>query len=51
MYEPNTPLAFWRRDACHSKQQAGHRRNAVGIGQDTENPILCVADYTSALRS
>lgn len=24
MYEPNTPLAFRRRDACHLKQQAGH---------------------------
>lgn len=23
-YKPNTPLAFWRRDACHLKQQAGH---------------------------
>ena len=29
--------------------QAGHGKIVVGSGQDTENPILCVADYTSAL--
>ena len=46
--EPNTPLAFRRWDACHLKQQAGHGKIVVGSGQDTENPILCVADYTSA---
>ena len=40
MGEPNTPLAFRRRDACHSKQQAGHVKIVVGSGQDTENPIL-----------
>ena len=51
MYEPNTPLAFRRRDACHLTQQAGHGKIVVGSGQDTEIPILHVANYTSALRS
>ena len=49
--EPNTPLAFRRWDVCHLTQQAGHVKIVVESGQDTENPILCVADYTSALRS
>ena len=49
MYEPNTPLAFRRRDACHLKQQAGHGKIIVSIGQDTEKPISRVVDYTSAL--
>ena len=40
MGEPNTPLAFRRRDACQLKQQAGHVKIVVGSGQDTENPIL-----------
>ena len=30
MYEPNTPLAFQRRDACHLKQQAGHGKSLSG---------------------
>lgn len=33
MYEPNTPLAFRRRDACHLKQQAGHVKIVAGFGQ------------------
>ena len=47
--EPNTPLAFRRRDACHLKQQARHGKIAVGIGQDSENPILYVADYDTSI--
>ena len=39
MGEPNTPLAFWRRDECHLKQQAGHGKIAVRIGQNTKNFI------------
>ena len=39
MYEPNTPLAFRRRDVCHLKQQAGHGKITVGFGQDTEDSI------------
>ena len=30
MYEPNTPLAFRRRDECHLKQQAGHGKSLSG---------------------
>ena len=37
--EPNTPTALRRRDACHLKQQAGHGKITVGIGQDTEKQI------------
>ena len=33
MGEPNTPLAFRRRDACQLKQQAGHGKIVVGSGQ------------------
>ena len=47
--EPNTPLAFRRRDACHLNQQAGHRRIIVCIGQDTEKPISRVADYDTCI--
>ena len=46
MYEPNTPLAFRRRDACHLKQQAGHGKIIVSIGQNTEKPISRVATMT-----
>ena len=49
MYEPNTPLAFRRRDACHLKQQAGHGKIIVSIGQDTEKPIFRVADYDTSI--
>ena len=31
-YEPNTPLAFRRRDAFHLKQQAGHGKIVVEFG-------------------
>lgn len=37
--EPNTPLAFRRRDAYHMKQQAGHEKITVGIGQGTKDSI------------
>ena len=47
--EPNTPLAFRRRDACHLKQQAGHGKIIVSIGQDTEKPISRVADYDTSI--
>ena len=43
--EPNTPLAFRQRDECHLKQQAGHGKINVGIGQWTKNPISLVANY------
>ena len=43
--EPNTPLAFRRRDECHLKQQAGHGKINGGIGQWTKNPISLVANY------
>lgn len=43
--EPNTPLAFRRRDACHLEQQAGHGKIIAGIGQDTEDSISWIADY------
>ena len=49
MYEPNTPLAFRRRDECHLKQQAGHGRITVGFGQSTKDFISRIADYASAL--
>ena len=45
--EPNTPLAFRRRDACHLKQQAGHGKITVGIGQGTKKTISRAADYGS----
>ena len=45
MGEPNTPLAFRRRDACHLEQQAGHGKIIAGIGQDTEDSISWIADY------
>ena len=48
-YEPNTPLAFRRRVECHSKQQAGHGKIIVSIGQDTEKPISRVADYDTSI--
>ena len=47
--EPNTPLAFRRRVECHSKQQAGHGKIIVSIGQDTEKPISRVADYDTSI--
>ena len=47
--EPNTPLAFQRRDECHLKQQAGHGKIIVSIGQDTEKPISRVADYDTSI--
>lgn len=43
--EPNTPLAFRRRDECHLKQQAGHGKITVGIGHNTINSISFVANY------
>lgn len=45
MGEPNTPLAFRRRDECHLKQQAGHEKMAVGIEQSTKDFISLVANY------
>ena len=42
--EPNTPLAFRRRDACHLKQLAGHGKITVGIGQWTINSNPFVAN-------
>ena len=45
MYEPNTPLAFRRRDACHIKQQAGHGKIAVEFGHGTKDSISRIADY------
>lgn len=47
--EPNTPLAFWRRDACHSKQQAGHVKIVVGFGQSTKDSISRIADYGTCI--
>ena len=44
MGEPNTPLAFRRRDECHLKQQAEHEKMAVGIEQSTINSISFVAN-------
>ena len=49
MGEPNTPLAFRRRDECHLKQQAEHGKMSVGIGQDTEDYISHVADYDTCI--
>ena len=49
MGEPNTPLAFRRRDACHSKQQAGHGKNTVGFGQSTKDSIFRIADYDACI--
>ena len=49
MGEPNTPLAFRRRDECHLKQQAGHGKITVGFGQNTKDFISLIADYASAL--
>ena len=45
MGEPNTPLAFRRRDVCQLNQQAGHGKINGGIGQWTKNPISLVANY------
>lgn len=47
--EPNTPLAFRRRDTCHSKQQAGHGKNIVSIGQGTEGSISRLSYYALTL--
>ena len=47
--EPNTPLAFRRRDACHLIQQAGHGKIAVGFGQSTKDSISRIADYDSCI--
>ena len=47
--EPNTPLAFRRRDACHLKQQAGHGKITVGIGHGTKKTISCAADYGTCI--
>lgn len=44
MGEPNTPFAFRRQDACYLKQQAGHGKITIGIGQWTKNPISLVAN-------
>ena len=49
MYEPNTPLAFRRRDACHLKQQAGHGTIAIKFGQSTKDSISRVAEYATVL--
>jgi len=49
--EPNTPLAFWRRDACHSKQQAGHVKIVVGFGQSTKDSISRIADHDTGFCS
>ena len=43
--EPNTPLAFRRRDACHLKQQAGHGKIAVEFGHGTKDSISRITDY------
>lgn len=43
--EPNTPFAFWLWDECHSKQQVGHGKIAVGIGQISKDSIFFVANY------
>ena len=44
MGEPNTPLAFRRRDECHLKQQAGHEKTGAEIGQSTKDFISLVAN-------
>lgn len=46
-YEPNTPLAFRRRDECHLNQQAGHGKITVGFGQNTKDSISRIADYNT----
>ena len=46
LQEPNTPLAFRRRDECHLKQQAGHEKMAVGIEQSTINSNSFVANVS-----
>ena len=48
-YKPNTPLAFRRRDACHSKQQAGHEKIAVEFGHGTKDSISRIADYDTCI--
>ena len=45
MGEPNTPPASRQRDECHLKQQAGHVKITVGIGQWTKNPLSLVVNY------
>ena len=47
--EPNTPLAFRRRDVCQLKQQAGHGKNTVEFGQSTKDSISRIADYDSCI--
>ena len=47
--EPNTPLAFRRRDACHSKQQAGHEKMTVLSGQNTKDTISRIANYDTCI--
>ena len=49
MGEPNTPLAFRRRDACHLKQQAGHGKIAVEFGHGTKDSISRIADYGTCI--
>ncbi len=49
MGEPNTPLAFRRRDKCHLKQQAGPGKIAVGIRQSTKDFISRIADYGTCI--
>ena len=44
MGEPNTPLAFRRRDECHLKQQAGHGKITVGFGQNTKVLSLSIGE-------
>ena len=46
MGEPNTPLAFRRRDVCHSKQQAGHGKITAGFGQAQKIPSLVLPTMT-----
>lgn len=47
--EPNTPLAFRRRDACHLKQQAGHGKMTVLSGQNTKDTISRIADHDTSI--
>ena len=49
MGEPNTPLAFRRRDACHSKQQAGHEKMTVLSRQNTKDYISRIANYDTSI--
>ena len=46
MYEPNTPLAFQRRDACHLKQQAGHGKSLSGSDRARKIPSLVLPTMT-----